>query len=195
MVLPPGAVHDHRDEPQAVAEVTLHAGARAGGATCGVPVEVDLASLPLTGGNPTIGAWLVATATGASGVGTATFEADLTVDAQGHPHLLMGVGHESMRHAGNIDARPGQLLVDLTSSDGGASWRGLRVADLNAHEFALGGASGSEPLVVGNDPQIARKEDGSRVFYSWTDTDPAICGDTGGRERRPGSVRRRPAEE
>lgn len=147
-----------------------------GGATWSAPIEVGLDELPLTGPHATVGAWLAATFAGdpldGPDVPTTSYEADLTVDDRGHPHLLIGVGHVDRRRGPQaLDGRQGHLLIDLTSDDGGASWRALRVADLNGHETTFGGASGSEPLVVGNFPQIARTEDGRRLFFSWTDTE------------------------
>lgn len=155
-----------------------------GGATWDAPIEVQLADLPLTGPHPTLGAWLAATFAGDPGsdpaLPTTAYEADLAVDDRGHPHLLLGVGHLDTRRARTLDARPGHLLIDLTSDDAGATWRALRIADLDTHETRFGGASGSEPLVVGNYPQISRTEDGRRLFFSWTDTDVANSGPTGG---------------
>jgi hypothetical protein len=160
-----------------------------GGVTWSAPVEVDLAALPLSGPHPTLGDWLAATFAGDPGgdpaLPTTAYEADLAVDDRGHPHLLIGVGHLDTRNERRLDARPGHLLVDLTSDDAGATWRALRIADLNAHETRFGGASGFDPLVVGNYPQIARTEDGRRLFFSWTDTDVAIYGPTNGENVGP----------
>lgn len=154
-----------------------------GGATWSAPIEVQLDALPLTGPHATVGAWLAATFAGdpldGPDVPTTSYEADLAVDDRGHPHLLIGVGHVNRRRSPPaLDGRQGHLLIDLTSDDEGATWRAFRVADLNGHETTFGGAAGFDPLVVGNYPQIARTEDGRRLFFSFTDTEVVPGGPT-----------------
>ena len=115
-----------------------------GGDTWGPPVEVDLRSfgwiadtlqylwvdslgLPAGSGRPTLG-----------------YELDLTVDANGNPHLFAVIGNASPR-----DSLPGYYILkglsmfgaDITTPDGGVTWGVRMVAPMLTIRYEFWGAS------------------------------------------------------
>lgn len=155
-----------------------------GGITWGAPIEMDLnTSIPWlsdslqllwedTLGNPA-----------SSGKATCAFEFDLTVDNQGNPHLAVVVGSASTTNSNGTPApinNPysilsglSKYLLDITTSNGGASFTGRVVSPVCAFRGDFGS---SNPVSMDNYPQIARNEPGDHLFYSWVDSDTAVTG-------------------
>lgn len=104
---------------------------------------------------------------------TVTFQSDLTVDANGNPHLVMGLAAATPFDGLRADTTTLHLLVDLTSSDGGRSWRMYEIAPLRTHRGSLGDF---EPVIFGNEPHIARDASGEHVFFSWIDSNSVNLG-------------------
>jgi hypothetical protein len=65
-----------------------------------------------------------------------------------------------------------KLAIDVTSDDGGTTWKAIKISPVYAFRDIWGLDSGSGTSVTqDNQPQISRTEDGSHIFYSWVDSD------------------------
>lgn len=94
---------------------------------------------------------------------------DLTVDANGNPHLLTVVGHIS-----NFEVQEGaysKLLVDVTSDNLGGSFKANYVAPVLNNWGLFGTPDNNGDLFeTDNFCQISRSEDGQIIFYDWIDS-------------------------
>lgn len=111
-----------------------------------------------------------------SGIPELGYDYDITVDMNGNLHFLSAVGNR-LPGAGNIYAiLPGwrKAIVDITTPDTGSTWRAIYLSGLDAFR----GEFGVSPfnVITDNSPKISRNVDGSRIFYSWTDTDSTAWG-------------------
>ena len=159
-----------------------------GGASWGTPVEVNLnaqsyvadslQALWITGNNGV---------PASTGIATTTFEFDLTVDANGNPHLFTVIGSANSQDSLQVPSGPpGYVLLpglakftgDVTSTNGGTSFQVDYVAPVLSFrgEFGTPDPSNGSLLVMDNFPQVSRTESGSHVFYSWVDSDTTIIG-------------------
>lgn len=104
---------------------------------------------------------------------TSAFDADLTVDANGNPHLLVVVGNGT-----EYSIQPSKNGVwDITyDANGltGCQWRGIHLGDA----FTLRGtfSSNSPATTEDNRPLISRTPDGNQIFFFWLETDFAFFG-------------------
>jgi hypothetical protein len=158
-----------------------------GGDTWGTPLEVNLNA------NPSVAEWLTAfwiqvdSVTGdttpvSSGRATCAFDYDLTVDANGNPHIAVVIGSGS-----TVDTpEPGysifsgieKFMADVTTDDGGATFYVNYIAPVLAFRGSFGN---TDPVTMDNQPQISRTPNGDHVFYSWIDSDTsAVTGSMNG---------------
>lgn len=95
---------------------------------------------------------------------------DLTVDANGNPHVLTVVGHASNFEVPNGNYN--KLLVDLTSDDLGATLKANYVAPVLNTWGSFGTPDNNGDLFeMDNFCQISRSEDGQIIFYDWIDSE------------------------
>lgn len=146
-----------------------------GGTTWGAPTAVDLNSLVEVDSNKTLlqilqdaynpGGWTINELTTA-------FEQDMTVDANGNPHILINIcpGGSSLNPDGS-PATPFSVysginnIVDVYSTDGGTSWACRLVGTPQSFRGDFG------TITCDNRPQTSRTADGTKVFFHWFDTD------------------------
>ncbi|MBA3900736.1 MAG: hypothetical protein H0X62_11090, partial [Bacteroidetes bacterium] len=96
------------------------------------------------------------------------FEMDLAVDVNGNPHFLTSVNNGP--GTGYSVFAANQKLYDITHD--GTQWQADFVADLATHRGFFGVNSVSHD----NRPQISMTDDGTKIFYSWVDSDPPVSG-------------------
>ncbi len=161
-----------------------------GGVTWSAPVEVDLSSVNLLTNSDceptTIPEVLMTTVDGngdpiGSGIPTATFDVDITVDANGKPHMFFIVGNASTVAAPvpgySVFSGLEKLAIDLFTEDNGLTWNAHKVSPIYTFRTPSIGAPPNQ-LTMDNHPQIARSPDGTQIFYSWADTDTTTIGGT-----------------
>lgn len=150
-----------------------------GGQTWGTAEEVDMRRWPRLVDT-------LSTVAGASGrpVAGSAFSgqvvpnvADLTVDANGRPHFFMLVGNSLSATFPNYGMSEAKLvLVDVTQDTSG-NWEGIYVSPKSTRRATIGNPSvTSGSLVFESWLQVTRSEDGTRIFYSWNDTDTSATG-------------------
>lgn len=124
------------------------------GTTWTGPTTVDLGSFSCISSN-----------IGAGNVATAAFDLDLTVDVNGDPHALLEVGNAPGLYS--IFPAQWRAMYDITQSNG--IWTALEIAPRQAFR----GTFGITPNSVDQDahPQAARTQDGTKLFFTWTDSD------------------------
>lgn len=99
---------------------------------------------------------------------TCSFQANLTVDVNGNPHLLTTVGNgtEYSILAAGYDVW--DITYDATAPSG-CEWKGIYLAEIWTLRGDL--TSDGTPQTEDNRPQISRSDDGSKIFFFWTDSD------------------------
>lgn len=153
-----------------------------GGATWGTPMEVNLDTIPWIQDSLT-SFWTVydsvtgQTQPAGSGIPTAGFDYDLTVDSLGNPHLAVVIANAHTAPGYSLSAGLEKFLLDITTANCGLSWEPIYVATILAFrgEHGTPGPSG-DILIWDNCVQTSRTESGSHVFYSWVDTDSVTYG-------------------
>lgn len=154
-----------------------------GGDSWNTPVEIDLNAIPYIGDYPTLAEelqsfWILDASGTPAGSGRAScaFDSDLTVDANGNPHLFIVVGNGSTTDnplpAYSIYSGLVKIAIDVTSPDGGLTWQAQKVSPI----YTFRGSFGVNNTTMDNQPQVSRTENGSHVFYSWADSDTTILG-------------------
>ncbi|MEZ4686640.1 MAG: T9SS type A sorting domain-containing protein [Bacteroidia bacterium] len=150
-----------------------------GGNSWGAPIEVDLSAIQYeTFDGKSLYEDLTAfwrldsVSPAATGVPTCGFQFDLIVDKDGNPHIFTIVGSRPGGGVYVISAGFEKYAVDIYSEDRGQSWKAVRVSPVLTFNgtFGLPGNDISQD----NYPQISRSPDGSRIFYSWADTDTTL---------------------
>lgn len=148
-----------------------------GGATWGPVEEIPMATYPnlidslenfwitvLTNGD---------TVPASGGAPTTGFDLDVTVDANGNPHLVVLVGSGSVRNEDGSRSALGvysiysgfrKFVIDWTPDPSG-QWNGIVLGSPATFRGEFTGIS------LDNYVQASRSEDGTKVFLSWTDTD------------------------
>ncbi|HZG01008.1 MAG TPA: T9SS type A sorting domain-containing protein [Chitinophagales bacterium] len=96
---------------------------------------------------------------------------DLVVDKNGHPHFGVLVTVAGSSPGTYVLDRPFNIF-DITSSDGGVNWSAVRVDTVYSYNFNFG--TTADPLYQATRLQLSTTQDGSRVLYTWADTDPAM---------------------
>ena len=155
-----------------------------GGATWANPMEVDLRAASYTSlgslDDELKALWEdVNNDPVSSGRPTCTFNFDITVDANGDPHMFVVIG--SAHAAGgtpgySVLSGLAKLAVDVTTADGGNSWSLHKVSPVYTFrgEFGTPNPNDGSLISMDNYTQISRTESGSHVFYSWVDSDTAV---------------------
>ncbi len=139
------------------------------GASWGEPEEVDLSMFlglresmlnSQTGARPT-------------GKATCGYDGVLTVDENGNPHFLVTIAAASTEFINQADYKvyPESFLAlyDVTRLACEEDWQLIHVDNLNAMRGAFGDTI--TPLTFDTYVQISRSKDGSKILYSWTDSD------------------------
>jgi hypothetical protein len=155
-----------------------------GGATWGAPVEIDLRAISFVGDYPGLKAELQALWVDGggnpqgSGRPTCAFEFDITVDANGNPHMFVVVANTTNSPSYNLSSGLAKVALDITSDDGGATWKAIKISPILTFrgEFGTPDPTDGSLIVMDNYPQISRTESGSHIFYSWVDSDTAVVG-------------------
>ena len=157
-----------------------------GGASWGAPMEVDLRTVEYMGNSMTLMEELqdlwVDTAGNPIGTGrpTCAFEFDITVDANGNPHMLVVVANASTSDNPNpaytLYSGLAKLALDIYTEDGGLTWKAVKVAPIYTFRGTFGTGGGGVGITMDNNPQIARSQDGMNIFYSWADSDTSDIG-------------------
>jgi len=99
---------------------------------------------------------------------TTSFDADLTVDVNGNPHLLVVVGSGD---AYSIQAA-GYDVWDITydaAASTGCNWKGIHLADIMTLRGTF--TNDATPYTEDNRPLVSRSADGSKVFFFWNESD------------------------
>lgn len=107
---------------------------------------------------------------------TTAFELDLSVDNSGNPHLIfnVGVGNQEWSffssYSGSIGCQGCVAMVHLHSTDFGDTWLGDTLCTVKTFR-GLFPYEGGNPISVDNRPYVASTFDGTKMFFSWIDTD------------------------
>ncbi len=137
-----------------------------GGANWTGPIEVDLAQFEnivnglVLSSNPTCG-----------------FDADLVVDADGNPHLLVPIASLDLANSATVGDlnynADGLKMYDIHFNPNyptGCEWQAVYLSDLESYRGVYASAGGS-PVPEYNRPQASRSEDGKYLFFGWLDTE------------------------
>jgi len=109
---------------------------------------------------------------------TCAFEFDMIVDANNNLHLVVDVGVLAGT-AFSISSSPTNFGVfDIYTTDGGANWTGQLIAEPSTFRGEFLDGAGAVILNEDNRPQATRTLDGSKVFFTYFDTDTAVFGTT-----------------
>lgn len=153
-----------------------------GGIAWSDPVEIDLTAFPAL--KDSLQAyWTILDSTSGqvipagNGIPTTAFSHDLVVDQHGHPHFFCVVGNSAsnlqngsigMPHYGLVDNLE-MVVCDITI-DENEQFNVLVISEQATfcHEF---GGILAENWEADTWIQASRSKDGSKVFFSWTDTD------------------------
>lgn len=150
-----------------------------GGLTWGTPEEVNMTQFPTLvdslqsapggQGMPTIGSIYQGLVV-PNGM-------DLSVDADGRPHLLALVGDAPSATAPAYNmATTKYLIVDFTQDSAGR-WMGKYISRQNTRRGVLGDPSITNGIITIDAWLTAtRSADGTKLFFSWTDTDSTAAG-------------------
>ena len=94
---------------------------------------------------------------------TATIDNDLVVDKNGNPHFAFVVAPKTTAYSYNNPTTFKYPIFDITKLNN--TWTALKVDVVSTLN---GGSIGA--LTHDNEIQLSRTKDGSKIFYSWTDT-------------------------
>lgn len=115
-----------------------------------------------------------------TGVPTCGFDHDVTVDKNGNFHFLAIVGNASSNNAAGVRGRPNYSIssglrmfaCDFTlDSFGDPNMLVLYPQTTFRGNFGLLGAGGSDETTADPYTQMSRSQDGSKVFFVWTESD------------------------
>jgi Secretion system C-terminal sorting domain len=101
---------------------------------------------------------------------SAAFESDLTVDANGEPHLFTTVCNGNNAYA--IFFSSWHAMFDITYHLG--MWNAIEVATTNAGRATWGIAPNT--ATMDNQPMVSRSPDGTKIFFAWADNTSYILG-------------------
>lgn len=134
-----------------------------GGATWGTAFDVDMSVVP----------WIddsLITLNGGSGIPSMGVDYDLIVDSAGNPHMFAPIFNGPTPGGSySFFTNQGKFMGDVTTPDGGQSWTVRYIAPALTYSFTYGTTPNF--AAQSNRPQVSRTEDGSRIFYTWVDTD------------------------
>ena len=133
----------------------------------GVVAALNLVTLyqgPPPGNNPT---GLVT-----SGIPTTSFQAKLTVDYLGNPHLFTTVGNGNSY---SIESGAGYTAYDITLNPTNSctpTWNGWAAVFVDSIQTLRGNTTtDATPLTEDNRPLVSRSADGTKLFFFWSATD------------------------
>jgi hypothetical protein len=140
-----------------------------GGDTWTGPVSVILSDFPNVVSGLTV-----------DSIATTGFDADLVVDVNGNPHLLVVVGSSggtgySIATAAAGGGSAGLKIYDITynpNSSVACQWQAIFLDDVATFRGTLATTTGGN-LSEDNRPQASRSEDGNLLFFGWCDSDPS----------------------
>ena len=140
------------------------------GATWSSPVELNLDNMP--------GMFPTSTATANLGK-TIPGRAELTVDSAGNPHIaaLVAQGDTTGNTYGFFPFQEMALYdINYTPGGGGCNWNATYLSRVFGYSADYTVASGTvaTPSNEDNRIQIARSDDGKKIFIFWDDTDSSI---------------------
>lgn len=95
------------------------------------------------------------------------FDMDLTVDVNGNPHAIMCIGNGNNAYA--IFYTLAHHMFDITQEHG--LWNAVDLGVVNAQRNTFGISPNT--LIMDMEPQAARTDDGTKVFFTWTGSDPS----------------------
>ncbi len=101
---------------------------------------------------------------------TTAFDFDLVVDANGNPHIAVGISVQGDEDYSIVAESPCYAIFDIWSPDGGDTWQAVelgRPATMRAY-FSNDGFYEDSRVCAAIDWS------GSKVFFSWLDTDPDV---------------------
>lgn len=148
------------------------------GKTWGSTFEVDLRNIPWlkdslqshwldTNGDPV-----------SSGKPHFAWSNDLVVDAFGHPHFFGVVGTAADYNGNQCDRYSIQPslwkgAIDLTTTDFGQTWKANLIAPVLAFRgyIVINDPNGGHLINMDNWCQVSRTTDGTKIFYTWIDSD------------------------
>lgn len=138
------------------------------GNTWGSAIEVDLQAIPwIKDSLKTL--WTDSIGNPASdGHASCAFDFDLTVDANGNPHVgvVICTGRDY-----SVSSGLAKFLGDVTTTDGGATWSVDYISPVLAFRTQTFGTATT--VSMDNQVQVARDEGGCNIFFSWADSDTA----------------------
>ena len=109
-----------------------------------------------------------------NGPASTSFELGITVDVNGNPHLGLVVLPGSTTTAFSVLGNaPDKYIYDVTydaTFNPDCQWRAIRLDFVNSLRKTIGDAS------LDNYIRASRSEDGSKIFFSWVDSDSSIVG-------------------
>ncbi len=111
---------------------------------------------------------------------TSAFENDVVVDKNNNLHTVFGVG--AYAGGGSISTAAGNWAIfDISTPDQGGTWKATLVAKPETFRGVYGDGSVTHPTVNEDSrPQASRSWDGSKLFFTWFDTDTITYGSAGG---------------
>ena len=103
---------------------------------------------------------------------TTGFDADLTVDANGNPHLFTTISSGTNRLAADPGPRYSiygtwYMMYDITIDEYG-DWNMLYISPQHSYVGNHGQGTGASIVRADVWTQVSRTEDGTKIFYSWT---------------------------
>lgn len=112
-----------------------------------------------------------------SGKATTGFDFDVTVDANGNLHVGVVVGNGPVDAAYSISSGIVKFMADVYTPDGGSTWDVSYMGPVLAFrgEFGVPDDQGNL-LSMDNVCQVSRNDDGTRIFFSWVDSDTTVIG-------------------
>lgn len=137
-----------------------------GGATWNGPIAIDFTAMPDLAYDPI------------DGPASTGFDIGLSVDVDGNPHMCFVLLPGSTSTAYSVlGGSTNKALYDLTynsSAPAGCEWKMLKLADVNSFRRTVGTNVSCDNYV-----RVARTDDGSKLFVTWLDSDPALVGEGG----------------
>ena len=100
---------------------------------------------------------------------TATFENDLIVDKNGNPHFVFVVAPRSIGTPYSIIEPTNKKYPIINITKINNSWAAVAVDSVSSFRGTISGTN----LTQDNTIMLSRTKDGSKIFYSWIDTEPS----------------------
>jgi hypothetical protein len=110
-----------------------------------------------------------------SGIPTTSFEAKLTVDYLGNPHLFTTVGNGN---GYSIESGAGYTAYDITLNPANSctqTWHGWAAIFVDSIQTLRGNTTqDATPLTEDNRPLVSRSADGTKLFFFWSASDVTL---------------------